>query len=83
MIEKKLDFLPYINYNKCTAKSEVKNMSPRTGRPKLENPNSIKLSTRINAELNSRLEHYCYNNNVSKGEVIRQGIEKVLSENEK
>ena len=58
-------------------------MSPRTGRPRLENPNSIKLSTRINAELNKKLEEYCENNNVSKGEVIRQGIEKVLAENEK
>ncbi len=58
-------------------------MSPRTGRPKLDNPNSIKLSTRINAELNSRLEKYCEINNVSKGEVIRQGIEKVLAENKK
>lgn len=55
-------------------------MSPRTGRPKLDNPNSIKLSIRINAELNSRLENYCEYNKVSKGEVIRQGIEKVLAE---
>ena len=47
-------------------------MSPRIGRPKLDNPNSIKLSTRINAELNTRLEKYCELNNVSKGEVIRQ-----------
>lgn len=58
-------------------------MSLRIGRPKLDNPNSIKLSTRINAELNTRLEKYCELNNVSKGEVIRQGIEKVLAENEK
>lgn len=58
-------------------------MSPRTGRPKLENPNSIKLSIRINAELNTQLEEYCIANNVSKGEVIRQGIEKVLAESKK
>lgn len=58
-------------------------MSPRTGRPKLDNPNSIKLSTRINAELNLRLTKHCKINNVSKGEVIRQGIEKVLTEHKK
>lgn len=55
-------------------------MSPRTGRPRLDNPNSIKLSIRIKAELNIRLEKYCESKNISKGEVIRQGMEKVLPE---
>lgn len=57
-------------------------MGPKMGRPRLDNPNSIKLSIRINALLNERLERYCKKYNVSKGEVIRQGIEKILVESE-
>lgn len=58
-------------------------MNAKMGRPKLDNPNTINLSVKVNAELNTRLEQYCKTNNISKGVVIRQGIEKVLAENEK
>lgn len=58
-------------------------MSPRTGRPKIENPNSKNLTVRISKDLDERLTTYCNNENITKGEVVRQGIEKILSEKEK
>ena len=58
-------------------------MNAVMGRPKLENANNIKLSTRINKQLNDRLEEYCKTTGKTKGEVIREGVEKVLVENEK
>lgn len=58
-------------------------MNAAMGRPKLENANNIKLSTRINKRLNERLEEYCNRTGKTKGEVIREGVEKVLTENEK
>lgn len=58
-------------------------MNAAMGRPKLENANNIKLSTRINKRLNERLEEYCKRTGKTKGEVIREGVEKVLTENEK
>lgn len=53
-------------------------MSARTGRPKINNPNAIPLTVRINENLHKRLENYCKEKNISKGEVVRVGIEKVL-----
>lgn len=58
-------------------------MNAAMGRPRLENANNIKLSTRINKNLNERLEEYCNRTGKTKGEVIREGVEKVLAENEK
>ena len=58
-------------------------MNARMGRPKTSNPNEKNLTVRINTELDFRLSEYCNKNNVSKGEVVRKGIEKVLAEKEK
>lgn len=58
-------------------------MNAKMGRPRTSNPNEKNLTVRINAELDSRLQEYCSQNNVSKGEVVRKGIEKVLGEKEK
>ncbi len=58
-------------------------MSPRTGRPKLDNPNSKNLTVRISADLDMRLNEFCTENNITKGEVVREGIEKVLRQNKK
>ena len=53
-------------------------MSLRMGRPREENPNTINLTIRINSELNKRLIAYCEEQKISKGEVVRKGIESVL-----
>ena len=57
-------------------------MSPKTGRPKVDNPNSKNLTVRINEDLALRLEKYCDRHNLTKGEVVRIGIKRVLTENE-
>lgn len=53
-------------------------MSPRTGRPKLENPINIRTSVRLDAETDKRLTEYCEKHNLTKGEAIREGIHLLL-----
>ncbi len=53
-------------------------MSPRTGRPKAENPKDIKYSIRLDAETEAKLNTYCIKYGISKGEAIRQGIHLLL-----
>lgn len=53
-------------------------MSPRTGRPRVDNPKTIEVKARIDEETNKRLEEYCKKNQVSRTDVVRLGIEKVL-----
>ena len=55
-------------------------MSPRTGRPKVNNPKSIKYSIRLDADTEKALKEYCEKNNISKGAAIRKGIELLLQE---
>ncbi len=53
-------------------------MSPRTGRPKVEKPKTVEVKARIDEETNKRLIAYCRENNVTKTDVVRQGIETVI-----
>lgn len=53
-------------------------MSPRTGRPKAENPKTIEVKARIDEETNKRLVDYCKRNDTNKTEVVRKGINMVL-----
>lgn len=53
-------------------------MSPRTGRPKADNPKSIEVKARIDSSLNEKLENYCAEHKVTRTVVVRQGIELVL-----
>lgn len=55
-------------------------MSPRTGRPKLDKPKTIEVKARIDEEMNDRLKEYCRKNNMTRTEVVRKGLETVLSE---
>ena len=38
-------------------------MSPKTGRPKAENPKGLRFSIRLDNDLASRLDDYCNKNN--------------------
>lgn len=49
-------------------------MSPRTGRPKVDKPKDIRYSIRLDVETEMKLQKYCKENNISKGEAIRRGI---------
>ena len=53
-------------------------MSPRTGRPRVAHPTTIEVNARIDEETNMRLDEYCNKNQVSRTDVVRLGIEKVL-----
>lgn len=53
-------------------------MSPRIGRPKVEKPKTIEVKARIDEDTNKRLVEYCKENQVSRTDVVRMGIEKVM-----
>lgn len=55
-------------------------MSPKTGRPKADNPKEIRFSIRLDVDTHKRLEKYCNNHNITKGEAVRQGIDMLLSD---
>lgn len=80
VLKKRLDFLSHNNYNIGVAISEVIIMSPRTGRPKAENPKAIRYSIRLDAETENRLLEYCAAHNITKGEAIRRGIHLLLGQ---
>ena len=56
-------------------------MPPKMGRPKSENPLKIEVKARIDAKTNEKLINYCKENNVTRTEVVREGIKKVIEKN--
>ncbi len=55
-------------------------MSPRTGRPKIDNPKKERITVRLDDESVEIIEKYCFQNEVDKAEAIRRGIHKLRSE---
>lgn len=55
-------------------------MSPRTGRPKVANPKQSRFSIRLDKERESKLQEYCQENCITKGEAIRRGIDLLLEQ---
>ena len=55
-------------------------MSPRTGRPVIGSPKTFEVKARIDKETNDKLEIYCKEKKVSKTDVVRLGLSKVLNE---
>ncbi len=55
-------------------------MSPRTGRPKKENPINIRTSVRLDAETDRKLNDYCKKHGITKGEAVRKGVHLLLAE---
>lgn len=53
-------------------------MSPRTGRPKAENPKSIDVKVRFEEELNAKLLAYCERHGITRAEALRRGVKKLL-----
>ena len=54
-------------------------MTPRTGRPKVENPKDVRFSIRLDLETEQRLDEYCQKHGITKAEAIRQGIHLLLA----
>lgn len=53
-------------------------MSPRTGRPKADNPLSVDIKVRLDNDTNEKLLEYCENHNITRAEAIRKGIHLLL-----
>jgi hypothetical protein len=66
----------------CTRKEGDK-MSPRTGRPKAENPKDIQLKIRADKQTIEDLDFCCEKLDKTRSDIIRLGIQKVRSEVEK
>lgn len=58
-------------------------MSPRTGRPKADNPKRNDIKVRLDDETSRKLDNYCLQNEITRAEAIRQGIHLLLSKNKK
>lgn len=55
-------------------------MSPRTGRPKVENPKDIQLKIRADRETIRDLDYCCQELKQNRSDIIRLGIQKVKAE---
>lgn len=53
-------------------------MSPRTGRPKVDNPKSNDVKVRLDNETTKRLDNYCMEHQITRAEAIRRGIHLLL-----
>lgn len=55
-------------------------MSPRTGRPKSDNPKSTQLAVRLDEDTVKKLDEVARANSETRVQTIRRGIEKLHSE---
>lgn len=53
-------------------------MSPRTGRPKAENPKDIDVKVRFDKVTHEKLMAYCREHDVTRTEAIRKGVQMLL-----
>ena len=53
-------------------------MSPRTGRPKLDNPKNHDIKVRIDDKTNEAIIRYAEKHNIAKTEAIRRAIDLLL-----
>ena len=53
-------------------------MSPRTGRPKVENPKEIDVKVRFDRGTNEKLLAYCKEHGITRTEGIRKGVRLLL-----
>lgn len=52
----------------------------RTGRPKLDKPKGIEVKARIDEDTDKRLQEFCKKHKRTRTDVVREGIELVLSQ---
>lgn len=53
-------------------------MSPRTGRPKMENPKDIDVKVRFDREMHEKLLEYCQERGITRTEAIRKAVQTLL-----
>ena len=62
------------------SKSEVVILSPRTGRPKAENPKANDVKVRLDDATKAKLDRYCEERGITRAEAIRRGIHLLMGE---
>ncbi len=55
-------------------------MSPRTGRPKSDNPKNDRITVRLDEKHSAILDKYSKQKQVDRAEAVRRGIEKLSSD---
>lgn len=58
-------------------------MSPRTGRPKSDNPKSDRITIRLDKNDAKILNDYCEKEHIDRAEAIRRSIRKLVPETKK
>lgn len=58
-------------------------MSPRTGRPKSDNPLNVDVKVRLDRTTSKKLDDYCKEHNITRTEAIRRGIHLLLEQRKK
>lgn len=53
-------------------------MSPRTGRPKSDNPKDIDVKVRFDKQSHEELMEYCKKNGVTRTEAIRKAVDLLI-----
>lgn len=53
-------------------------MSPRTGRPKSDNPKGNDIKVRMDNEMTQKLDAYCERHGITRAEAIRDGVHLLL-----
>lgn len=56
-------------------------MPSKMGRPKVDNPKDVRYSIRLDAETERRLQAYCTEHGMTKGNAIRKAVELLLEAN--
>lgn len=56
-------------------------MSPRTGRPKSDNPLNVDVKVRLDNATSKQLDEYCKDHGITRTEAIRKGIHLLLERN--
>lgn len=75
-----LDFSCTYNYNKYVHGKCGDKMTPRTGRPKSDNPKNVQIKFLADKQMVEDLNFCCQALQATKSDVIRMGIQKVKDE---
>ena len=55
-------------------------MPEKIGRPPSDNPKDVRITVRLDKDMDTILEKYCYQENISKADAIRRGIIKLMDD---
>lgn len=55
-------------------------MSPKTGRPKSDNPKNVDVKVRFDESTHKELLAYCEAHNITRTEALRQGVRLLLTQ---